>query len=138
MTRIHIAGAAVAALLAATLRGSEPLAMTQAPKLPLPPHVQAQTKRQRRKLLVKERNKAELRAVCRRRQIANHKDRIHYRNCRPEEERRFAALVDKMTNHERNTWAKAGYPGLRKKELAELLPFARAAMERLQDLGRVA
>ena len=120
-----------AAFLAATLRGAEPLRMTAVPKLPLPPYVQAQTKRQRRQLLVKERNKAERRAICRARQISNHKDRVHYRERRPEEQRKFAALVGKMTNHERNTWARAGYPGLRNKEVAELLPYAQAAHRRL-------
>lgn len=124
-------GTAAAAVLAATLQGSQPLAFSAPPKLPLPPHVKAQNKRQQRRLLVKERNKAERRAICRGRQLSNHKDRVHYREHSPEEQRRFATLVNKMTNSERNGWARAGYPGLRNKEVDELLPYAQAAQRRL-------
>lgn len=35
----------------------------------------------------------------------------------------FNAMVNFMTNHERNQWARAGYPGLRAKKCAELLKF---------------
>lgn len=35
----------------------------------------------------------------------------------------FNAMVNFMTNHERNQWARAGYPGLRNKKCAELLKF---------------
>ncbi len=35
----------------------------------------------------------------------------------------FNAMVNFMTNHERNQWARAGYPGLRTKKCAELLKF---------------
>ena len=43
----------------------------------------------------------------------------------------FNALVNKMTNHERNLWARAGYPGLLHKEIKKLLPYADAAERRL-------
>ena len=43
----------------------------------------------------------------------------------------FNDLVNKMTNHERNQWARAGYPGLRRKDVEELRPHARAAHRRL-------
>ena len=35
----------------------------------------------------------------------------------------FDAMLNFMTNHERNQWARAGYPGLRTKKCAELLKF---------------
>ncbi len=44
---------------------------------------------------------------------------------------KFNDLVNKMTNHERNQWARAGYPGLQRKEVKKLLPFAQAAERRL-------
>ena len=47
----------------------------------------------------------------------------------------FNALVDKMTNHERNLWARAGYPGLEHKNMSLLLPYARAAQARLTGLA---
>ena len=43
----------------------------------------------------------------------------------------FNMLVDKMTNHERNLWARAGYPGLRGKEIDKLEPYAHAARRRI-------
>ena len=43
----------------------------------------------------------------------------------------FNDLVNKMTNYERNQWARAGYPGLRRKDVEELRPHARAAHRRL-------
>lgn len=43
----------------------------------------------------------------------------------------FRAVVEKMTNHERNLWARAGYPGLKHKETEKLKPYAAAAIRRL-------
>ena len=40
----------------------------------------------------------------------------------------FEQVVNKMTNHERNQWARAGYPGLRKKDIVMLVPYASAAI----------
>ncbi len=42
----------------------------------------------------------------------------------------FGDLVEKMTNHERSLWARAGYPGLAHKEIKALRPHARAAQRR--------
>ena len=44
---------------------------------------------------------------------------------------RFDAMVNKMTNHENHLWARAGWPGLRHNDIAELLPYARGAQRRL-------
>lgn len=33
----------------------------------------------------------------------------------------FSQQVDRLTNHERNTWARRGYPGLQKHELGKML-----------------
>lgn len=38
-------------------------------------------------------------------------------------ERKFRDLVNKMTNHQRNLWARAGYKGLRQKDPKQLKPF---------------
>ncbi len=43
----------------------------------------------------------------------------------------FKALVNAMHNKERNKWARAGYPGLKRKSMDELLPFALPAYRRL-------
>lgn len=43
---------------------------------------------------------------------------------------RFQFIVNAMTNHERNLWARAGYPGLQKSEIEKLKPFAQAANRR--------
>lgn len=53
------------------------------------------------------------------------------------EERLFNEIVNKMTNHERNHWARAGYLGLRSKRLEKLRPHAGAAIRRIQHgVGR--
>ena len=52
----------------------------------------------------------------------------------------FNDLVNKMTNHERNLWAKDKYPGLRRKDVKLLLPkpYAKAAENRIYlGIGRV-
>jgi len=46
----------------------------------------------------------------------------------------FEEIVQKMTNRERNAWARAGYPGLAKRDVKLLKPHARAAILRL-DCG---
>ena len=43
----------------------------------------------------------------------------------------FEHLVQAMTNHERSQWARAGYPGLHRRELEQLAPYAAAAARRL-------
>lgn len=49
----------------------------------------------------------------------------------------FDDLVEKMTNHERSIWAKAGYPGLRQKDVKRLMPYAQAAQRRIaRGVGR--
>ncbi len=54
----------------------------------------------------------------------------------------FQKLVNKMTNYERNQWARAGYPGLRPEQIDKLMPYAQAAHRRLTGtylvLGRTA
>nr|WP_298685268.1 hypothetical protein [uncultured Dongia sp.] len=42
----------------------------------------------------------------------------------------FQFVVEAMTNRERKQWARAGYPGLRDKDLIKLKPFAFAALRR--------
>jgi hypothetical protein len=50
---------------------------------------------------------------------------------------RFEEIVQKMTNRERSAWARAGYPGLSKRDVAKLTPHAGAAIRRLEEgLGR--
>ena len=44
---------------------------------------------------------------------------------------RFNDIVNRMTNYERNQWAKAKYPGLRHKEIKKLEPYADAAIRKL-------
>jgi hypothetical protein len=53
-----------------------------------------------------------------------HKDR------HAEERGDFQFVVEAMTNRERKQWARAGYPGLRDKNLIKLKPFAFAALRR--------
>jgi len=36
----------------------------------------------------------------------------------------FSAAVEQLTNWQRKRWARAGYPGLRKKDAEKVLPFA--------------
>ena len=48
----------------------------------------------------------------------------------------FGDLVEKMTNHERNLWARAGYPGLKDKSTKALMPYARAARRRFAGMHR--
>jgi hypothetical protein len=49
----------------------------------------------------------------------------------------FDDLVEKMTNHERSIWAKAGYPGLRGQNVKQLQPYAAAAERRIsRGVGR--
>lgn len=48
-------------------------------------------------------------------------------------EEKFNDLVNKMTNHERNQWARASYPSLIDKDVEQLLPHAQAAYRRLTD-----
>jgi hypothetical protein len=45
---------------------------------------------------------------------------------------RFEEIVQKMTNHERNLWARAKYPGLSKRDVEKLAPHAGAAIDRLE------
>lgn len=54
---------------------------------------------------------------------------------REPDEIRFDALVNKMTNHERHQWAKAGYPGLRGRVSDKLGSYADAAARRLDGVG---
>ena len=35
----------------------------------------------------------------------------------------YSAIVNKLTNHQRNKWAGAGYPGLRDKNKEKVIPF---------------
>lgn len=44
----------------------------------------------------------------------------------------FAEVVNALTNHERNLWARAGYPGGYRKELAALAPYALPALRRIE------
>ena len=44
----------------------------------------------------------------------------------------FRRIVNKMTNHERSVWGRNGYPGLVKKDVKALKPFAAAALRRLE------
>lgn len=49
----------------------------------------------------------------------------------------FEEAVQKMTNHERNLWARAGYPGLRRRDIDQLRPYAGAALRRIaHGVGR--
>lgn len=43
----------------------------------------------------------------------------------------FGEIVEAMTNHERNQWARAGYPGLKQRSIDVLRPHAQAAERRL-------
>ena len=47
----------------------------------------------------------------------------------------FNAVVNAMSNHQRNQWARAGYPGLRKKDPAGPAKFISAPklLHRLQE-----
>jgi hypothetical protein len=38
-------------------------------------------------------------------------------------DKEFAAVVEKLTNWQRNQWARAGYPGLRPHDPAQVRPF---------------
>jgi hypothetical protein len=44
----------------------------------------------------------------------------------------FQKTVNAMTNHDRNQWARAGYPGLKKKDLSALNDFI---ARRMQEKG---
>lgn len=39
------------------------------------------------------------------------------------QKQKFNTLVNTMSNHQRNVWAKAGYPGLRHKDIKPMKPF---------------
>ena len=45
----------------------------------------------------------------------------------------FNDLVNKMTNHENHLWGRAGWPGLRDKDMEKLLPYAQSAHRRITD-----
>lgn len=79
-----------------------------------------------RPFLVSEPNLPVERGAMRRRSRGS-KYRQHPRKMRAWAEPEFAAIVNKMTNRERNHWARAGYPGLKghsAKKVAEFCPAA--------------
>ena len=45
----------------------------------------------------------------------------------------FNDLVNAMTNHENHLWARAKWPGLQRKEIEKLLPYAEAAYRRITN-----
>lgn len=103
--------------LAAAMLASQDVLPSNAPRLPAPPIVRDATSRQKR---VRERKAAERT----RRQLANfaHNDRKR-REARARNAE-FQAIVNTMTKWERNRWARAGYPGLREKDVQAVYPYA--------------
>lgn len=48
----------------------------------------------------------------------------------------FGLLVETMSNKQRNSWARAGYPGLRNKEAEAVLPFLPEAARKAHKTPR--
>ena len=54
--------------------------------------------------------------------LKNRKDRKHTRK-KQKQKRKFNALVNTMTNHQRTLWVRAGYPGLVEKNVEPMKKF---------------
>lgn len=104
-----------------------PMTRPESPRLHVPFHIAQKSRRQR--LRKAEKFKRWKNNEAGRRANAEERQRIRY--SRSPEEQRFHAIVAKMANHERNLWARAGYPGLARKSVVDLQPYAAAAMRRL-------
>lgn len=118
--KIGMIGAAAALALGAGLAGA-PMIRPEPPKLRRPISF-TQTRRQRKR----EEQKEE-------RRRANVSGQIRNRQGRYKQAHKlgFQAAVNKMTNHERNIWARSGYPGLKETDIEKLRPFAAAAIRGL-------
>ena len=129
MRRPHFLRQAAGLALAVSMQGAALAYPKTVPSLPLPKHVFAgETGRKRRR---KQRRDALVRAARREQNERNRQHnllrRLSWRD-RREDERGVQAIVNKMTNWERNQWARAGYP----KKGKAFKAFAAAAIRRLE------
>ena len=126
------AAAMAAALMVVGAPVGEQLAPT-APQVPRPAHELTNNKRRNRRKEQSEKLRGQRREAHETNRESSRSSWLSWFDARAADEVRFVALVNKMTNHERNQWARAGYPG---KELVggnidALMPFAQAAARRL-------
>lgn len=116
----------LAALLAASMRGAQVALPSNEPKFRMPSFAKLTPRNVRRRLKVRHARKRSAQWDNTRNHKANLLDRMHRRN-RETERCERQVVINKMTNWERNQWAKAGYPV----EPEEFTKYARAAMHRL-------
>ena len=114
--------------LASAMAGAQLVLPDNRPRLPKPPVVYSMTPRQHRKR--EERREANAHG---RKANRSRLQQMLWR--RSPEETRFRSAVAKMTNWERNHWARAGYPGQHDFDHAALSPFIGCRQARREALG---
>lgn len=122
-----VSGLGMAALLAASMRGAQVAMPSNAPRLRAPAYVAArETPRNiRRRLKVAAIKRRSAQQDNARNRAANLQRRFWHRD-REGERVWQQRVISKMTNHERNLWARAGYP-VKKEEFQQ---YAHAAIYR--------
>ena len=108
------------AMLAATMMGTRAVFPNQSPKVPLPPHIAGMGRRARKRAT----DKAWTRQEQRNNQRRNRAERRRGVKAKGEEHQEQQAIINNMTNWQRNQWAKAAVDGKRPHALGELKRFA--------------
>lgn len=110
---------ALGMIAAAAMLGAQPAFPSNAPRMPRA-HVAREQALSPRAKRLQERKAAGLTRQRLLNQFYNDRKRREARARNAE----FQAIVNTMTNWERNRWARAGYPGLREKDVQAVYPYA--------------
>ncbi len=110
---------AATTMLAAGMLGTRPLFPDHSPKIPLPPHIAGMGRRARKRAT----DKAWIRQEQRDNQRRNREERRRGVKAKGKEHQEQQAIINSMTNWQRNQWAKAAVDGKRPHALGELRRF---------------
>ncbi len=108
------------AALAATMMGTRSMFPNVTPRVPLPPHIAGMGRRARNRAA----DKAWTRREQRENQSRNRAERRRGVKTKGKEHQEQQAIINSMTNWQRNQWAKAAVDGKRPHALGELKRFA--------------